>query len=342
MRISEKTAEFIAKLITGDNNLKFCLCENGKAVKNLFLHCGVEDEFNGTKWRWAKDMLLKYNSINFIGKVLEMLLNPQEYIDRNINRSEIIEKLNQYLDLDGFKIEFTDKTFSINTVSEPNGEKVINIIFGSTKVKPDIIIEDAISNKIKVKSNKGDYIIYTNDKNISGLRWSDLILWWKKEYNVNEEYAKEQLLSKLTNCCEDGPEKKYFEIYVENFLEKHKEDSIALLPQVWYHYDPKTKSQRDNKDTLYVQRLDFMMLLPNNIRIVIEIDGIQHYSKKDDNGIYVANPELYSKLTEHDRLLQLQGYRVLRYGGYEFKNEREIEDKIINDINRLFKLYEVN
>lgn len=58
------------------------------------------------------------------------------------------------------------------------------------------------------------------------------------------------------------------------------------------------------------QRMDFLMLLPNGIRVVIEIDGKQHYSKND-----IASPKLYAEMMANTRELQLKGYEVYRFGG---------------------------
>ena len=58
------------------------------------------------------------------------------------------------------------------------------------------------------------------------------------------------------------------------------------------------------------QRMDFLMLLPNGIRVVIEIDGKQHYSEGD-----ISSPKLYAEMMVDTRKLQLKGYEVYRLGG---------------------------
>lgn len=52
------------------------------------------------------------------------------------------------------------------------------------------------------------------------------------------------------------------------------------------------------------------MLLPNGIRVVIEIDGKQHYSEGD-----ISSPKLYAEMMVDTRKLQLKGYEVYRLGG---------------------------
>lgn len=58
------------------------------------------------------------------------------------------------------------------------------------------------------------------------------------------------------------------------------ENLPALLPQVYLYYDPKTKATRGKNIVFEHQRMDFMMIISCTYRIVIEIDGIQHYSEK--------------------------------------------------------------
>ncbi len=58
--------------------------------------------------------------------------------------------------------------------------------------------------------------------------------------------------------------------------------------------------------------MDFLLLLPDGVRIVLEVDGKQHYAHDE-----VASPELYSTMMAEDRALRLRGYEVYRFGGHE-------------------------
>jgi very-short-patch-repair endonuclease len=88
-------------------------------------------------------------------------------------------------------------------------------------------------------------------------------------------------------------------------------DIPALIPQVYLHYDPYTK--RQGAAALTRQRMDFLLLLPNRARVVIECDGVQHYA--NDNGS--ASPRRYAEMVAEDRQLRLRGYEVYRFGGQE-------------------------
>jgi very-short-patch-repair endonuclease len=59
--------------------------------------------------------------------------------------------------------------------------------------------------------------------------------------------------------------------------------------------------------------MDFLLLVSNRGRIVIEVDGRQHYS--DDEGR--ASPDRYAEMVKEDRSLRLAGYEVYRFGAKE-------------------------
>jgi very-short-patch-repair endonuclease len=64
--------------------------------------------------------------------------------------------------------------------------------------------------------------------------------------------------------------------------------------------------------------MDFLMLFSNTKRVVIEIDGKQHYSEGD-----ISSPKLYSEMVRLDRELRFLNYDVYRLGGYELTYEME-------------------
>ena len=76
------------------------------------------------------------------------------------------------------------------------------------------------------------------------------------------------------------------------------------------------------------------MIFSHRDRIVIEIDGKQHYATGD-----VASPKLYSEMVQAHREMSLFGYDVYRFGGYEFLNaDRDAEAKkvMLDNIKRFF------
>ena len=81
--------------------------------------------------------------------------------------------------------------------------------------------------------------------------------------------------------------------------------------------------------------MDFLILFSHAERVVIEIDGKQHYA--DNNGN--ASPQKYAEMVEADRQLKLAGYDVYRFGGYELNNQQQGAVIVEQFFRQLFKKY---
>ena len=187
-----------------------------------------------------------------------------------------------------------------------------NLIFAS-KEKPDLRFSDAINNDVEVVSGREDVLIYDRQIGSEGLSWRDLQAWWETSSGLAGEEAKKSLYRRLIGCLPDNspPQRLLFESYFKHF--KHSIPRLpALLPEVWLHWDPKTVQER-GKDALLRFRMDFLILLPNGVRVVLEVDGKQHYAGADSK----ADPNKYAAMAAADRDLRLSGYDVYRFGATE-------------------------
>jgi very-short-patch-repair endonuclease len=108
-------------------------------------------------------------------------------------------------------------------------------------------------------------------------------------------------------------------------------------PQVYLHYDPYTRYQRGKQGPLKRQRMDFLLLLPHRHRVVIEVDGRQHYA--DENG--VADTSRYAEMVKEDRALCLAGYEVYRFGGKELMDGDISRDLVRNFFTSLMRRYDL-
>jgi very-short-patch-repair endonuclease len=63
--------------------------------------------------------------------------------------------------------------------------------------------------------------------------------------------------------------------------------------------------------------MDFLMLLPGGARVVLEVDGKQHYADSEGR----ADPGRYAVMATADRELRLAGYDVYRFGATELREE---------------------
>jgi very-short-patch-repair endonuclease len=82
--------------------------------------------------------------------------------------------------------------------------------------------------------------------------------------------------------------------------------------------------------------MDFLMLLPHNVRVVIEVDGKHHYA--DQSGS--AHPGLYAAMLNADRDLPFSGYDVYRFGAEELNGDAG-QIVVTEFFERLFRLHKI-
>jgi len=278
------------------------------------------------------DALIKYGALTcsqtrFIS-LIEKLLHP--LVRREQEQLDLAEDINDILIRDGFTVSVSDEesgypVYKVHRIT-PGVEGVPkNIIFASINTKPDIYFSDAINNNVCVR-NKTDALIYDRFLTNSGLLWDALVDWWNaQEENINNVQNQRTLYNRLKlSVGKSGSLGEYalFTSYYLIFRKELKCKLPALIPQVYLHYDPRTIKQRGGTPLLPRQRMDFLLLL-DNVRIVIEVDGKQHYANGDK-----ASPEKYAEMIAEDRRLRLSGYELYRFGGYEFIDTERMGDKI--------------
>ncbi|QJW95422.1 hypothetical protein FTUN_2971 [Frigoriglobus tundricola] len=75
--------------------------------------------------------------------------------------------------------------------------------------------------------------------------------------------------------------------------------SPVFIPQVYMHYGPYTQKERGEAGPLKRQRMDVLLLLRGGHRIVLEVDGRQHYWSPE-NGKDIAKPARYVEMVDPD------------------------------------------
>jgi very-short-patch-repair endonuclease len=213
-----------------------------------------------------------------------------------------------------------------------------NLIFAAKGVKPKIVFRDAINNDIEVVENANNCLIYDQPLEQHGLSWRELVEWWMiiNGRPGDPEHAGRSLYRRLASTLDSPPEQLLFKTYCALYGTRGFEIP-ALIPQVYLHYDPYVR--RDyfmQNGKLSRQRMDFLLLLPGRRRVVIEVDGVQHYS---DEGH--PSPRKYSEMVSEDRALRLAGYEVYRFGGYELGVERGGEKILKEFFDRFLERYQL-
>jgi hypothetical protein len=265
---------------------------------------------------------------------IEQLVHPIPRSEQEVDK--YLEMINPILSKDDF--ELVQSSFvsgrPIYKVIQRNGVKgvVKNLIFASKDYKPEIVIEDALNNDLKIVKNEDSCLVYNRAIPNDGLKWIDLVDWWATINNSekNAELAK-GLYNRLNESLDSKPEKDFFKTYYFHYKDKLGKNLPALIPQVYLHYDPYT-IRKHGIQYLLRQRMDFLMLFSNTKRVVIEIDGKQHYSIGD-----VASPKLYSEMVRLDRELRFLNYDVYRLGGHELSYD--MKNTTISFFDSLFEKY---
>ena len=316
------------------------------------------DSFNDWDFTYLFDTVLDLLNISddkFI-YFCEQYVNPvfrrkrlnddDEWIDIS---QECIEAINRGLSDIGMSLQPIEQIAGrIKYKALPNNqgtqEPIKNIIFAA-KYKPDIVLDDALSNEIRVVNANGA-LIYDQGIPADGISWETLSTWYEL---LDIENTEKKMAHLFYNCLDSEPEKLFYKAYI-SYLKSHTKQIPALIPQVYMYYDPKTKSQRDWQIFEH-QKMDFMMIISPSQRVVFEIDGSQHYAEDEvvpgTKYKHYASPIRYAEMMKAHREMCLAGYDVYRFGGRElWVNEQTSEEEIISNIkaffDKLFDKYHIN
>ncbi|PRI10506.1 hypothetical protein [Leucobacter massiliensis] len=199
-----------------------------------------------------------------------------------------------------------------------------NLIFAANGPKPELVLRDAVNNDIEIVRN-GEYcLVYNQPIPTDGLTFARLIEWWRAHEGFEESVSARDVGIDLhkrlrASLGENSVELLVFDTYAARYKD-NQFDIPALIPQVYLHFDPATQASRraagESGSPLARQRMDFLLLFSSRHRVVLEVDGKQHYSTGN-----VASPTLYSEMVAEDRRLRLAGYEVYRFGGAELMKD---------------------
>ena len=257
--------------------------------------------------------------------------------------NECIDAINKYLVSDGYKLlpsaNIADKViYSVVSLNLGVQGSIKNIIFAS-KYKPEIVLEDALNNDIKIVNNVDKCLVYDKPVLKSGISWNQLKDWSDEKFFVLD--TGKELEDRLGESLDSPPEVLFYETYIE-IAEKFKGDLPALLPQVYLYYDPKLEKDRIKKIFEH-QRMDFLMIISEHERVVIEIDGVQHYADYvKGNKKHYASVDKYAEMVAAQREMTLAGYDVYRFGGKELYNQTIGKSVIRQFFVKLFEKYKIS
>lgn len=335
-------ADLLARLFQLDSPLDgvAALLGGGKVDT---LKSQIEEKASGLTPAWNASEIFERigafacSSLRF-AQLIDTALDP---LLRSAEAQEaLVRQLEPMLRLDHYEIVQTGqisgrKRYGVRPIQRGVEGRAKNLIFASNGTKPVLGFRDAIDNDIQVLKHADSCLIYDRPF-ADGLRWNELVAWWAdREHITDNKEARRSLGLRLQQSLNDGPEREFFNTYFRSFAERLNDRLPALVPQVYLHYDPEVMRHITDRETLLRQRMDFLMLLPARQRIIVEIDGKQHYAEGDK-----ASPRLYSEMASADRELRLRGYEVYRFGGHELGQNHTVSI-VETFFERLFTVHKI-
>jgi hypothetical protein len=248
-------------------------------------------------------------------RLLEAALHPLGR--RGPEQTALVDTLNGVLRRDGYVLSSVAEEsgypiYQLRPLGRGPAGSPKNLIFASNGPKPEIGFSDAINNDIVILSNASSCLIYDHPIRRDGLLWSELVDWWGGIQGAESDEPARTLGRRLRASLASDAERGLFDTYFKLYRAKLADALPAIIPQVYLHYDPAAVKLLRHRAGLPRQRMDFLLLLPNNQRVVIEVDGKQHFSRDEEPSLAA-----YSEMVAADRDLRLAGYEIYRFGSNE-------------------------
>lgn len=342
MKVANETIEELVQVINESHYRK------GQELVDFFNQFGFDHTYinvqkAGSRGNYTRDVLNSINGTAKLDSIIKQAVHPRNYINAQVKVEEIVDHLNKFLVYDGYEIERKGSLYEIKYNNPQQGGTLKNLIFASNGYKPELVLKDTLTYEIKIVANQQSVLIYDQPIGSGGLSWHDLSSWWASNNNIthNIDHA---FYTRLESSLGSPPEHLFFRTYYENYNPNNFKSFPILIPQVYLHYDPYTLKQLNGGARIPRQRMDFLMILPGNNKIVIEIDGIQHYA--DDNTLQ-GSPLKYASMVAEDRRLKLRNYQVYRFGGNELMANNPLQEAmakttVIEFFEELFNKHSIN
>lgn len=314
-------------------------CNGTSLLSEIARHC---DSFPGD-WRDDMGMFDVVDILHWSDQ--EFLYFCKEYVNPVFNRSlwddkqekwinlqpNCVEAINLYMRDCGYELRISNKIgdkfeYDLIELAGVKG-KINNIVFAAIK-KPDILLTDVLNHTVQIPVNEDKYLLYDKEVATGGLTWKGLLERYSESHFPIEKSLDKRLYDAVRHCG-SAIEEQFFNCYLE-FIEEFGDSIPALLPQVYLYYDSKVQKERTIKIFDH-QCMDFLMLFSGSQRVVIELDGVQHYSDgtvQCPGSQYpcpIASTAKYASMVSAQREMTLAGYEVYRFGGSEFQDQERVK-----------------
>lgn len=195
----------------------------------------------------------------------------------------------------------------------------VPIIFAA-KGKPNLKVNMG-NGAVNLSEDNKNYYIYDKEINSLGVRKADI-----EEWCLENRISEDEFYNKLKKSIRKDAEAqvKFYEYYMKHIYNDTKKD-FFLFPEVYVNVNMKSWDLESK------QCIDFMMILPNKEKVIIEIDGIGHYAN-ENKGKWYADSNKFSVDRKFDREMQFQGYKVFRFGNVEINNDISVVEEFFKEL----------
>ncbi|MFJ3498849.1 hypothetical protein ACIPPJ_35490 [Streptomyces sp. NPDC086091] len=144
--------------------------------------------------------------------------------------------------LDEYEAPELDRVLASLGMTGVDGE-FKNLIFAANGPKPEIVLRDAVNNRLDIVRNAQHCLTYTRPLSAAGLSWAELVSWWQQTNPAaagDQAAASRTLCTRLAESLASPPEEVLFHTYAALYFRDGGHALPALIPQVYLHYDPYT------------------------------------------------------------------------------------------------------
>ncbi|MGW1396830.1 hypothetical protein ACWD6Q_34825 [Streptomyces nigra] len=138
-----------------------------------------------------------------------------------------------------------------------------------------------MNNDVEIVRHAEACLVCTDPLPPHGLTWRQMVGWWAENHQpgTDKKTAAESLYRRLYRSLDSPPEQLVMRTYCARYAEEGGFDLPALIPQVYLHYDPYTRRSGKQSGRCSGSGWTSCSLAPDRSRIVIEVDGVQHYGR---------------------------------------------------------------
>ena len=157
MKVSKQSISALGSVITGEANLSpYRSGPDLVAFFNQF--CDVQDKYDGkgfpSRWMYAEEKLRELNNSRQFTDALLAAVDPRHFLDTDWDCEAVVERLNRFLEYDGYAIRRQGLRWEVIAVAGDTVE-VLNPFEGSADLTHEFIAQQLYKSKERLE--RGDY-----------------------------------------------------------------------------------------------------------------------------------------------------------------------------------------